>query len=178
MIEIKRLGAADIRDANLPNEPFPIRGRLIPALENGAWSWRTELFPGQTEMCFPDCPYDPADESAAFLGAYEHGVCVGLAVLRKAMFRYLYLDDLKVCRAWRGRGVGARLVEACMDTAKEMGLQGVYVVAQDNNLDACLFYLRRGFAIGGFDNRAYRGTPQAHKADVYFYRDCEQQSPS
>ena len=172
MIEIKRLGAADVRDANLPNEPFPLWGRMIPALENGVWSWRTEAFAERTEMCFPDFPYDPADENAAFLGAYENGVCVGLAVLRRAMFRYLYLEDLKVCRAQRGKGVGARLIEACMDFAAGKGMQGVYVVAQDNNLDACLFYLRRGFAIGGFDNRAYRGTAQAHKADIYFYRDC------
>ncbi len=172
MIEIRRLGPADVQEANLPNEPFPLWGRLIPALENGVWNWRTEAFPERTEMCFPDYPYDPAAGNAVFLAACEDGVCTGLAVLRKAMFRYLYLDDLKVCRAYRGKGVGSRLIEACMDEAAAAGMQGIYVVAQDNNLDACLFYLHRGFAIGGFDNRAYRGTPQAHKADIYFYRDC------
>lgn len=172
MIEIKRLGAEDVPDANLPNEPFTLRGRMIPALENGMWSWRTEEFPVITEMCFPDFPYDPADGNAVFLGAYEDGVCAGLAVLRRGMLRYLYLEDLKVCRAYRGKGVGSALIESCMAEASRAGMQGVYVVAQDNNLDACLFYLRRGFAIGGFDNRAYRGTKQAHKADIHFYRDC------
>lgn len=173
MIEIRQLGAGDTRDANLPNEPFPLWGRMIPALDGGVWSWRAEEFAERTEMCFPDFPYDPADENAVFLGAYEDGVCVGLAVLRSAAFRYLYLEDLKVCRAQRGKGVGSALIEACMAEASRRGMQGVYVVAQDNNLDACLFYLRRGFAIGGFDNRAYRGTAQAEKADLYFYRDCE-----
>ena len=89
------------------------------------------------------------------------------------MFRYLYLDDLKVKRALRGKGVGGRLLARCMDVAREMGLIGVYTIGQDNNLSACLFYLRHGFEIGGFDNRAYRGTAQADKADILFYRDCE-----
>ena len=42
---------------------------------------------------------------------------------------------------------------------------------QDNNLDACRFYLAQGFRIGGFDNRVSTGTSQAGKADLYFYLD-------
>ncbi len=52
-------------------------------------------------------------------------------------------------------------------------MQGVYTIGQDNNLSACLFYLRNGFEIGGFDNRVYRGTGQEGKANILFYRDCE-----
>ena len=39
-------------------------------------------------------------------------------------------------------------------------------------VEICLFYLHHGFDISGFDNRGYRGTSQAHKADIFFYRDC------
>ena len=172
MTEIRRIGGERRADALLPNEPFTLWGRMIPALRDGVWSYRTELFPEQREMCFPDVPYDPEREEGIFLGAYEGERCVGLAVLRKGMFRYLYLDDLKVCREWRKKGVGGRLTAACLEEARGMGLQGVYTVGQDNNLSACLFYLKQGFAIGGFDNRAYRGTVQEDKADIYFYRDC------
>lgn len=164
---------ADCRpqDARLPNQPFPIWGRMIPALEEGRWTYRTEEFEQPSEMCFPDEAYAPGADGAIFLGAYDGETCIGLAVLRRGTFRYLYLEDLKVDRRCRGQGVGGRLIEACMEEAARQRLQGVYTVGQDNNLTACLFYLRHGFQIGGFDNRAYRGTSQEDKADVYFYRD-------
>ena len=94
-------------------------------------------------------------------------------MLRKQLFRYLYLDDLKVKADHRRCGIGGKLIQACMDEARVLGMIGVYTVGQDNNLSACLFYLRHGFAIGGFDNRAYRGTVQENKADIYFYRDLK-----
>lgn len=171
MTEIRHIQETSTQDALLPNEPFAVWGRMIPALRDGVWTYRVERFPEQMEMCFPDVPYDPVKEDGIFLGAYEAGKCVGLAVLRRGMFRYLYLDDLKVCRAFRGRGIGGKLIAACMEEACALNLQGVYTVGQDNNLSACLFYLKQGFSIGGFDNRAYRGTVQEDKGDIYFYRD-------
>ena len=171
MLEIRKLRPTDGADARLPNEPFTLWGRMVPALEQGMWSYTVERFAQPLEDRFPDEPYDPAEVGAVFLGAYEDGVCIGLAVLRRDMFRYLLLDDLKVRAAWRGRGIGGRLIEACMEEARTLDLTGVRVVAQDNNASACLFYLAHGFAIGGFDNRSYGGTKQADKADIYFYRD-------
>ena len=172
MVEIRRIDKTHERDAQLPNEAFTVWGRMIPSLENGVWAYRTERFPEATEMRFPDFPYDVAERDSFFLGAYEGETCIGLAVLRKAMFRYLYLDDLKVNRAYRRQGVGAQLIDAGMEIARELGLAGMYTVGQDNNLFACLFYLKHGFQIGGFNNRDYRGTSQEDKADIYFYRDC------
>ncbi len=171
MAEIHRITGENRQDAQLPNEPFVLWGRLIPHLQDGMWSYRVERFAKEMEMCFPDVPYDPEREDGVFLGAYDGETCIGLAVLRSGMFRYLYLDDLKVCRAFRGKGVGGMLVAACMEEAKARGGRGIYTVGQDNNLSACLFYLKQGFDIGGFDNRAYRGTAQENKADIYFYKD-------
>lgn len=170
-IEIRSIDAAHRADARLKNEAFALWGRVIPTLENGKWSYRVERFSTPGTDCFPDEPYDPAEDDAIFFGAYEADTCVGLAVLRRDMFRYLLLDDLKVCAAARGKGVGRLLIEACMAEARRLGLHGVRVVAQDNNASACLFYLACGFSIGGFDNRNYGGTVQAGKADLYFYRD-------
>ncbi len=173
MVEICRIDPAHGQDAQLKNEPFTLWGRMIPALHDGVWSYRTERFAEEKEMCFPDEPYDLEKEKGIFLGAYEDGACIGLAVLRRHMFRYLYLDDLKVCRDRRRSGVGGRLIQACMEEAQTLEMIGIYTVGQDNNLSACLFYISQGFSIGGFDNRAYRGTIQEDKADIYFYRDLE-----
>ena len=170
-ITIRKIGAENLADAQLKNETFSVWGRMVPALRNGIWSYTAETFAAAEEMTFPDENYDVSANDGIFMGAYRGEQCIGLAVLRKAMFRYLYLDDLKVCADFRRQGVGAKLIGAAMKEAEDLGLQGVYTIAQDNNLSACLFYLKCGFAIGGFDNRAYRGTPQENKADIYFYKD-------
>lgn len=172
-IQVRKIDKAHSEDARLPNEPFKQWGRMIPCLDNGKWSYTTENLPEITELCFLDEPYDVEHDDAVFLGAYDGETCVGVAVLRKKMFRYLYLDDLKVNGNLRGKGIGGKLIEGCMDVAQEMGLLGVYTIGQDDNLSACLFYLKQGFEIGGFDNRSYRGTSQEDKANIYFYKDLE-----
>lgn len=174
MIEIRPITKENARDLNLKNEPFTMPGRFIPALRDGVWSYRTELFKKPETMVFPDENYDfdaLMPNSVAF-GAYEAGNCLGLAIYQDAFFRYMYLYDLKVNAAARGTGVGRRLIQAGLTAAKERGYIGLYTQAQDNNLNACLFYLKMGFAIGGFDNRVYDGTRQAGKADVLFYLDA------
>ena len=170
-IDIRRIDMDHAADTNIPNEPFSVWGRMIPALERGKWTYTIEKYESATEMCFPDFPYEVGQEGSVFLGAYDGAQCIGLAVLRRDMFRYLYLDDLKVNSAYRSQGVGAKLITACMEEARNQGMRGVYTIGQDNNLSACLFYLKQGFVIGGFDNRCYDGTSQEGKANIYFYRD-------
>lgn len=166
---IDRQHQADIR---LPNEAFPLWGRMIPRCENGVWSHSVQLFETASVMTFPDeaYDYDKMSSDCIFLGAYEDGACVGLAVLQASCFRYLYLYDLKVNAAHRRRGIAAALLEQAMVLARQKGYLGLYTRGQDNNLGACLFYLHTGFEIGGFDNRVYDGTSQAGKADILFYK--------
>lgn len=90
-ITIRRIGAERAGDLRLPNEPFPLRGRLRVRYDGGAFTW-------------------------------------------------------------------------------EEGYQGVSTICQDNNLNAALFYLNSGFAIGGLDTRVYDGTKQAGKSDIFLYR--------
>jgi hypothetical protein len=47
----------------------------------------------------------------------------------------------------------------------------IYTIGQDNNLSACLFYIKSGFVIGGFNTHVYGGTNQANKSNIYFYLD-------
>ena len=173
MITVRRIDAAHRQDINVPNEPFPLFGRMVPRCEGPRWSYTVERFEDVSEMCFPDEDYDfdAMSETGVFLGAYEAERCVGLAILQRGFFRYMYLYDLKVGRAWRGKGVGALLIEGAKQAAAEAGYRGLYTVGQDNNLGACTFYLKRGFRIGGYDTEVYRGTKQEGKADIIFYLD-------
>lgn len=170
-MEIRRITKENSQDLNLQNEPFTMPGRFIPALKDGTWSYRTELFEKAETMVFPDENYDfdALSENSVIFGAYEDGSCIGIAIYQEAFFKYMYLYDLKVSSAARGKGVGKALIQAGLDAARQRGYVGLYTQAQDNNLNACLFYLSAGFEIGGFDNRVYGGTSQEGKADIIFY---------
>ena len=177
MLEIRTIDKACEKDMDLKNEPFPLWGRMVPELHNGVWSYTVEKYDTLTEMTFPDDEHDfdafTADEGVAF-GAYEDGKCIGNAIFTRGFFKYMYLEDLKVSTAARGKGVGRALIRAGLEEALRRNYRGIYLQAQDNNLNACLFYLKCGFQIGGFDNRVYTGTKQADKADIVFYLDGEQ----
>jgi len=175
MIEIRVIDQEHKQDIRTPNEPFTLWGRMIPSCQNGIWSHHVAKWPAEDirEMCFPDedYDYDALIKDHTFVGAYDGETCIGLAVLAQQWFKYMYLEDLKVCKAYRDQGVGKALIEKAVAVACENNYNGIYTIGQDNNLSACLFYLKTGFEIGGFDNRVYRGTAQEEKADIIFYKE-------
>ena len=176
MLDIRVIVAAHQQDINIPNEPVPLCGRMIPSYTDGQWGHSVVRFPEDSvsEMRFPDEHYDYAamQGSSVFLGAYDGEKCVGLAILQDAWMKYMYLYDLKVSRDYRRRGAGAALMAKARDIALARGYRGLYTQAQDNNLTACLFYLSQGFFIGGLDTQVYKGTRQEGKSDIIFYLDC------
>lgn len=173
MITIRVVDRQHKADANIPNQPFPLIGRMIPNLKDGKWDYTVEKFAVPSEMRFPDENYDYEEmlTNSTFIGAYNGDSCVGLAVLQEGVFDYAYLCDLKVNADFRGKGIAKRLIDRAGEIARAKGYGGIYTQAQDNNLTACLFYLKSGFRIGGFDNVLYKGTAQEGKADVVFYLD-------
>lgn len=176
MIDIKIIDEAHKDDINIPNEPFRLIGKMIPSYSDEKWSYSVRRFKEEdiTEMCFPDenYDYDEMKEESTFIGAYDNGKCVGLAVLQEAFFKYMYLYDLKVSKAYQRMGVGDALIQKAKEVCKEHGYSGIYTQGQDNNLSACLFYIKTGFCIGGLDTNVYKGTKQEGKADIVFYLDC------
>ena len=93
MIEIREIDEAHQADIRLPNEPFPLTGRLIVTRSEEAWHYRVSGNETAEEMCFPDENYDYAAmraEGTVFLGAYDGDRCVGLAILQPGFFKYLY----------------------------------------------------------------------------------------
>lgn len=175
MIQIRRINESIKNDINLPNEPFSLWGRLIPSYDGGNWSYSVEKYSQDMikDMVFPDENYnfDERKLDTFFVGAYEEGVCIGLAVYKTDWFKYLYLEDLKVTKTSRGSGIGKLLIEEGLNIATENNYIGIYTIAQDNNLSACLFYLKSGFSIGGLNTRCYQGTNQEGKHNIYFYMD-------
>ena len=56
---------------------------------------------------------------------------------------------------WRGHGIGSRLVEACIDHAKKIGLEKIELKVYTSNLRAISLYKRHGFVEEGMI-RKYR----------------------
>ncbi|MBD5493938.1 MAG: GNAT family N-acetyltransferase [Lachnospiraceae bacterium] len=175
MIIVKIIDKTHEADINIKNEPFCLFGRMLVSYNNGAWSYTTERFDTVEEMCFPDenYNYDELAKNSVFVGAYDGDKCIGLAILQQAMMKYMYLYDLKVNKDYRGKHIGAMLIENSKEIAVKQGYRGLYTQGQDNNLGACLFYIRNGFTIGGLDTHVYKGTKQEGKADILFYLDAE-----
>ena len=175
MITIKIIDEENKEDINIPNQPFQLFGKLIPSYRNEIWSYTEERFTEESisEMCFPDENYDYRElsKNSIFIGAYGGQKCIGLAVLQQGLFKYMYLYDLKVNAEYRGKHVGKLLIEKAKEIAVNQGYSGLYTQGQDNNLGACLFYLRNGFVIGGLDTKVYQGTLQEQKKDIIFYCD-------
>ena len=175
MIGIKIIDCEHKADINIPNQPFKLFGRMIPSYIDEKWSYEVERFPEAeiTEMCFPDenYNYDELAKNSIFIGAYDGDKCIGLAILQHEWHKFLYLYDLKVNTEYRENHIGLMLIEKSKEIALEHGYRGLYTQGQDNNLAACLFYIKNGFAIGGLDTKIYTGTSQEGKKDILFYLD-------
>lgn len=172
-IQVRIIDKEHSADINIPNQPFKLFGRMVPSYVNEQWSYTSEMFSEVEEMCFPDENYDfdVLSKNHVFIGAYDGEKCIGLAILRHGWMKYMYLYDLKVDIAYRGKNVGAMLIEKSKEVAKDNHYNGIYLQAQDNNLAACKFYIKSGFVIGGLNTKVYQGTSQEGKKDILFYLD-------
>ena len=172
-LEIRIINKDFEEDINIPNQPFKIRGRLLVSFVNNKWEYKKEVFKEDKvkEMTFPDENYNfEKMNDYVFIGAYENNICVGLAILIETFNSCLFLYDLKVNKSFRRKGIGKKLIEFSYNYALNHNYPGLFTIAQDNNLDACLFYLSCGFEIGGLDTKTYEKTKQAGKYDIYFYK--------
>ena len=68
---------------------------------------------------------------------------------------YVYLDDLSVTEAYRGRGIGTRLIRAAESYAKEIGIETVVFHVNKTNRGAFRLYERLGYAVYRDDGTRY-----------------------
>ena len=171
-MEIRFIDEKHAADINIPNEPFPIRGRMVITYNGDRWEHTEKLLPSEQieETTFPDENYNYHEmKDYVFIGAYEGADCIGLAILTPVFNPCLFLYDLKVKCKMRGKGIGKQLIKASYQYAIANGYAGLYTVGQDNNLNACLFYLACGFEIGGLDTKIYENTNQNEKIESFEY---------
>lgn len=161
-------------DVNKPNEPFLVLGRLIPAYADGKWTWTEELFESPYEKQYPDDELDYSEyignpDKIVFL-AYEDNQCAGQIRLRRNWNKYCYVEDIAVGRQYRGMGLGRKLINEAIKWAKDGGMTGLMLETQDTNLEACRFYQRCGFILGGVDTMLYQNFPNSDEKALFWYK--------
>jgi [ribosomal protein S18]-alanine N-acetyltransferase len=110
--------------------------------------------------CFPD-PWSEAVLEAAFgrptfaaWGIDAPGGLVAYATL------HLIGDELEILnvavdRAWRGQGLGGRLLGCVLQQTDKMGMNRGYLEVRAGNEPAKRLYLRHGFVVAGRRERYY-----------------------
>jgi GNAT superfamily N-acetyltransferase len=79
------------------------------------------------------------------------------------------LWDLRVNPDYRGKGIGAALVEAAAAWARQRGCRQLKAETQNINVAACRFYAGRGFSLGVVNRFAYREFPD--EVQLVWYKD-------
>ena len=93
-MEIRFIDEKHAADINIPNEPFPIRGRMVITYNGDRWEHTEKLLPSEQieETTFPDENYNYHEmKDYVFIGAYEGADCIGLAILTPVFNPCLFL---------------------------------------------------------------------------------------
>ena len=171
-LQIVKINQQNLADINKANQPFEIIGKIKPTFAGGIWTYTEEIYEHPYIKEYPNDPCDYAayidnpDKTVFF--AYSDVECVGQIILKKDWNRYAFIEDICVVKSARGQGIGTALIQKAVEWAKGSGLRGLALETQDNNLLACRFYAKCGFAIGGVDTMLYRNFDNGELA-VFWY---------
>ncbi|KAJ6445002.1 streptothricin-acetyltransferase [Purpureocillium lavendulum] len=101
-------------------------------------------------------------------GETTKGGIVGYAFAFKDWNGMATLNTIALDAGLRGEGQGAKLFAAVVEWARELGVKGIRVETQSNNVAACRFYKKQGLAFGGYDEFVYRAIEE-HKTETALY---------
>lgn len=191
---ITEMKAGHLKDIDKPSEPFEVIGKIIPRYENENWTFTELLYEAPYLKSYQD-EEDEEDEEADCLEYidntdkiiylyYQDDKCVGKVKLRKNWNRYAYIEDIAVCKDFRGQGIGSALINISIEWAKHKNLHGLMLETQDNNLIACKFYHNCGFKIGSVDTMLSNAAvafceegeiPPVHFKEIIFFNILKQE---
>jgi GNAT superfamily N-acetyltransferase len=95
-----------------------------------------------------------AGQGLRFLGAFDHGRCLGVAgwrlVATTTVLRKIYVDDLVTAAHARGQGIGALLLRELRERATAAGCFALELDSGVQRHDAHRFYMREGMLINAY----------------------------
>jgi len=162
-ISIQALNEDSVNVVNEANEPFPVIGKIIPRFCDGVWTYEEQLYEKDHETSFPDDSLDwhayiTSEDKQVFL-AFDETTCIGQIRMVKDWNRFAYIENIAVQAGYRQSGLGHLLLKTAETWANEQSLLGLSLEAQNDNVIACRFYAKEGFALGGVDTLKQTGNP-------------------
>ncbi|MEC2074120.1 GNAT family N-acetyltransferase [Alkalihalophilus marmarensis] len=83
--------------------------------------------------------------------AEESGEIIGVLVLLPTRPDTVELVNVAVCKNMQGRGIGRRLVEFAVDSAKKQGFKAIEVGTGNSSIGQIALYQKCGFRMIGID---------------------------
>lgn len=156
------------------HQPFDVIGYFVPMYDGKKWFYKEMLCTGNRQKKYEDDSIVPEDyienkERAMFL-AIRHDSCIGSIRISTDWFGDGHIDDLAVDAQYRHSGIGKSLMDSAVAWCRERQYSRVTLETQDNNLQACRFYIKYGFALCGINTQKYALLPK-YKGEtaLYFY---------
>jgi ribosomal protein S18 acetylase RimI-like enzyme len=131
-----------------PTEVEPLRELRLRALRQNPEAF-AETYEEARDRPLQDWASWAADESRVIVVAIDGERWVGMVACRRLEPDSSWLTALWVDPAVRGKGLGARLIDAAAEWATEQGAAAVELSVTTNNQAAATLYTRAGFAETG-----------------------------
>ncbi len=117
---------------------------------------------------YPNEPWQPHGRHAVYF-AMLGSRCTGQVYIQEYWNGMARVEDIRVDEAFRGKGIGRKLMDAAMNWAKAQGFSIVCLETQDINAAACRFYAAYGFVLSGVDYEVYETTGSKGETALYWY---------
>ncbi len=119
---------------------------------------------------YPDDEDDGAEGGETLVALDDGELCGAVTFAYEAWNRRLFIADVRVAPAHRGRGVGRGLVDRALARGRELGARTAWLEVTSVNAPAVRAYRRMGFAVCGLDMSLYAGTSSRGEVALFMSR--------
>lgn len=151
--EIRKLNWPIIHLLPHEHQPFDVIGRFVPVYDGEKWTYRE------------------INRQAIFLAVCDN-LCVGAIRVSTGWSGDGIIEDLAVDILYRRQGLGRKLMDSAVKWCRDQHYRRIMLETQDNNLQACRFYITYGFALCGINTQKYALLSEyKDETALYFYLD-------
>jgi GNAT superfamily N-acetyltransferase len=158
-MKIEILTHSGLHLINTISSAFTVDSKLKLKLSENKFSYEIEAMPPyEKNYEYEDMDYSVyiGNKDKIVFFAFENEKLAGQIIVFKYWNRYAYINDIRIQKEFRGKGIGKALMQKSIEWAKEHDCVGVEAETQDINVKACLFYEKLGFNLGGVNLFRYK----------------------
>lgn len=119
---------------------------------------------------YPEHDDDPEGNAHLIVAHDGSGPCGVITFVHQEWNNRLWIADLRVSPAHRGRGIGRELMERALARGRELGAHTAGLEVTSINAPAVRAYRRLGFTVTGLDSALYTGTVSEGECALFMSR--------